>query len=130
MYRLYSDVTQSGFCSQFCGWHGYNGNIKYSWIGVPPSGCPCYSQVSGSPNGDIAVDSAVSVIAHELAEAVTDPVLNSWYNSYGYENADICSWNFVGRIWYNNYYYNMVAGGLRYYVQSNYNLATQSCSMN
>ena len=69
------------------------------------------------------------MIAHELAEAVTDPLVNAWYNSNGFENADICAWNFVGKTLSGNYYYNMVAGGLRYYVQSNYNLATQTCSM-
>ena len=35
-----------------------------------------------------------SVIAHELEEAATDPDLNAWYDSRGYENADKCAWTF------------------------------------
>ena len=36
----------------------------------------------------------VSVIAHELEEAATDPDLNAWYDNRGYENADKCAWTF------------------------------------
>ena len=35
-----------------------------------------------------------SIIAHELEEAVTDPDLNAWYDTRGYENADKCAWTF------------------------------------
>ena len=31
----------------------------------------------------------VSIVAHELSEAVTDPDLNAWFDSSGDENADI-----------------------------------------
>ena len=123
-----SDVTNSGFCTQFCGWHFFSGHIKLAWIGVPPSGCNCFAQ-GYSPNGNAAVDSAVNVIAHELAEAVTDPNLNAWFNSNGYENADICAWNFIGKISTGTYNYNIVVGGLKYYIQSNYNLVTKACAM-
>jgi len=30
------------------------------------------------------------VLAHELAEAATDPLLNAWYTIDGSENADKC----------------------------------------
>ena len=33
-----------------------------------------------------------SVIAHEFEETVTDPNLNAWYDTRGYENADKCAW--------------------------------------
>ena len=36
----------------------------------------------------------ISVIAHELAEAATDPKLNAWSNKNGDENADMCAWTF------------------------------------
>jgi hypothetical protein len=39
-----SDVFQTGFCTDYCGWHDNNGNIKYGWIGIPPKGCACFSQ--------------------------------------------------------------------------------------
>jgi hypothetical protein len=36
----------------------------------------------------------VSIVAHELEESVTDPDLNAWYDTRGYENADKCAWSF------------------------------------
>ena len=98
------DVQEtSGFGTQYCGWHTYgtasNGTssatIKYSFVGNPltiaPSGCGVKSP---SPNGDGGADAMASVIYHELSEAVTDPQLNAWYDTRGYENADKCAWKF------------------------------------
>ena len=36
----------------------------------------------------------VSVMSHELEEAVSDPLLNAWYDSNGEESADKCAWTF------------------------------------
>lgn len=36
----------------------------------------------------------VSVLAHEITEAASDPLINAWYDSKGNENADKCAWNF------------------------------------
>ena len=47
-----------------------------------------------TPNGDFGVDSMISVLAHELAETGSDPLLNAWYDSAGNENGDKCAWNF------------------------------------
>jgi hypothetical protein len=48
-----------------------------------------------SPNGDPAIDAAVNIFAHELAETATDPLLNAWWaDSDSDENADKCSFNF------------------------------------
>jgi len=121
-------VGETGFCSDFCGWHSNAGNYKFAWIGIPPKGCGCFTQ-STSPNGNAAVDSAVSTIAHELAETATDPLGNGWFNSDGDENGDICAWNFLNVIRGPGYYYNIVVGGLKYLIQSNYNLSTKTCSM-
>jgi hypothetical protein len=95
-----SDVTKSGFLTSYCGWHTYatiaGTNIKFSFVGDPtgPSIGSCAGQSASSPNGDVGADAMVSVIAHELEEAVTDPNLNAWYDSRGYENADKCAWTF------------------------------------
>jgi hypothetical protein len=128
VFYFISDVAQPGFCTQFCGWHTYYGSYKYSWVGIPASGCNCFAQYT-SPNGNAAVDSAVSVIAHELMETATDPLLNAWYNSNGEENGDVCAWNFVNRVYSGSYYYNLVVGSMKYYVQANYNLGSQTCTM-
>ena len=90
----------SGFLTQYCGWHTYgsiNGaNIKYSFVGdaAGPNLGSCAWQTSSSPNGDPAADAMVSVMAHELEEATSDPNLNAWYDSTGAENADKCAWTF------------------------------------
>jgi hypothetical protein len=98
------DVTQTmqgySFCSSFCGWHYYMPNgpvsMKYSFVGNPTA-CldSCAWQQAASPNGDVGVDGMLSVIAHELSEAATDPNIDAWYDdATGMENADKCAWTF------------------------------------
>jgi hypothetical protein len=88
----------SGFCTQYCGWHNHGtiagSDIKFSFVGNPDR-CPaaCAEQ-STSPNGNAGADGMASIIAHELEEAATDPDLNAWFDSRGYENADKCAWTF------------------------------------
>lgn len=101
-----------GFTTQFCGYHSYYYYydikaakyrvLKYTLIGdstgrnVPnPEGCPVDPQ---SPNGNPAGDAMLSVYAHEVAEAATDPELNAWYDINGEENADKCAWTFGSRL--------------------------------
>ncbi len=88
----------SGFLSKYCGWHtaNYFGNttIKYAFVGNAAASLGSCSVQSTSPNGDAAADAMVSVIAHELEEAATDPELSAWYDSTGAENADKCAWTF------------------------------------
>jgi hypothetical protein len=94
------DVDEtSGFCTHYCGWHTYdkiNGaDIKFSFIGDVdrcPSGCTRLRY--HSPNDNIAADGMASIIAHELSESVTDPLLNAWYTGKGDENADKCAFTF------------------------------------
>jgi hypothetical protein len=93
------DVTEtSGFCSRYCGWHthGYLGSldVKYSFVGNAARCLSACAAQSVGPNGNAGVDAMISVIAHELEEATTDPDLNAWYDSSGAENADKCAWTF------------------------------------
>jgi hypothetical protein len=76
LHSHFSDVSQPVFCTEFCGWHTYNGNIKYGWIGIPFATCGCYTQYK-SPNGNPYVDGAITSIAHEIIETATDPMLNA-----------------------------------------------------
>ena len=93
-------AATSGFLSQYCGWHTYqtvNGTvIKYSFVGngAGPGLGGCAAQVAASPNGNPGVDGMVSVIMHELEEAVTDPQFTGWYDDAGNENSDKCAWKF------------------------------------
>lgn len=120
-----SDVTaSSGFCTQYCGWHTHGTiggtDIKYSFVGNAQR-ClsSCAAQTVG-PNGNAGVDGMISVIAHELEEAVTDPDLNAWYDSRGYENADKCAWTFgTSYLAPNGAYANMQLGSRHYLIQRN-----------
>ena len=62
-----------------------------------------------------------SIIAHELEEATTDPDLNAWYDTRGYENADKCAWTFgaVSTLG-NGAQYNMTLGARNYLIQQNW----------
>jgi hypothetical protein len=94
------DVVVQEFCRAVCGFHyftfpsmvGYT--IPYAWIGNSAKQCPevCaypfaipgYMTGGGPgallpPNRDIGVDGMISVIAHELAELSTNPLVNAWY---------------------------------------------------
>ncbi len=131
-----SDVNEtSGFCTQYCGWHTHatisNVDIKYSFVGNPDR-CPsaCEAQTT-SPNGNAGADGMASIIAHELEEAATDPDLNAWYDTRGYENADKCAWTFGTEYTASNgSKYNVTLGGSNYLIQQNWvNASGGYCSM-
>ena len=62
-----------------------------------------------------------SVIAHELEEAATDPDLNAWYDSRGYENADKCAWTFGTEYTASNGSKdNITLGARQYLIQRNW----------
>ena len=121
-----ADVSESsGFCTQYCAWHTYQnlngGAIKYAFIGNPEQ-CPnaCEPQTT-SPNGNPGADGMASVIAHELEESATDPLLNAWYDSQGNENADKCAWTFGSTyLASNGSSYNMVLNGMEFLIQRNW----------
>jgi hypothetical protein len=77
-------------CSAFCGYHGnfaYNGqDIKYAVF--PYTDCRACSLP-----GKAVADILTIVTSHEIREAVTDPDLNAWYDSAGYEADDKCAWH-------------------------------------
>jgi hypothetical protein len=122
-----ADVGEtSGFCTQYCGWHTHrkinNIDIKFSFVGNAER-CPnaCSVQTTVSPNDNIGADAMASVIAHELEETVTDPRLNAWYDTSGYENADKCAWTY-GTTYNagNGSTANMNLGGLDFLIQQNW----------
>jgi hypothetical protein len=121
-----SNVSESsGFCRTYCGWHtaattgGHH--YRYSFVGNANrclNGCAAQTT---SPNNNAGVDGMVSVVAHELEEATSDPDLNAWYDSQGAENADKCAWTF-GHSQYqvsNGSWANMHLGSRDYLIQRN-----------
>jgi hypothetical protein len=77
-------------CSSFCGYHGhfnYNGtDVKYAVF--PYTDCRACSLP-----GKAVADILTIVTSHEIREAVTDPDLNAWFDSSGYEADDKCAWH-------------------------------------
>ncbi len=115
----------SGFLSQYCGWHNINyfgsTTIKYAFVGNPAASLGSCSIQSTGPNGDAQADAMVSVIAHELEEAATDPELSAWWDASGNEDADKCAWTFgTTYVTANGAQANMVIGSLNYLIQQNW----------
>jgi hypothetical protein len=131
-----SDIAKSGFCTQYCGWHTYatvqGTAVKYSFVGNANRCLNACSAQTISPNGNAGVDGMVSVIAHELEEATTDPQLNAWYDSSGAENADKCAWTFGQKLTVdgNGAYYNMTIGSRNYLIQRNLSASDNKCYVN
>ncbi|HEY2170072.1 MAG TPA: hypothetical protein VGJ30_10650, partial [Candidatus Angelobacter sp.] len=116
-----SNVKESGFCTQFCGFHTrqtINGaDIKWAFIGNVdqcPSGCEAQTTGPNSPAAGIGgADGMANVIAHETEEAISDPDLNAWFDSSGQENADKCNFRFgTTSIAGNGSHFNQTLGGL------------------
>jgi hypothetical protein len=73
------------------------------------------------PNNDYYADPEINILSHELFEAVSDPLLNAWTDSFSSEIGDKCAWNF-GTV--NPDGSNLALNGHKYLVQlewSNYN---------
>ena len=125
----------SGFLTQYCGWHTHGtiagSDIQYSFVGDPTANLSACSAQAVSPNGNVAADAMVSVIAHELEESVTDPDLNAWFDSRGYENADKCAWTFGATyLATNGSKANVKLGGSDFLIQQNWvNASGGYCAM-
>ena len=122
-----SDVNeQSGFCRLYCGWHTAGnasaGHVRYSFVGNANRCLNSCAAQTTSPNSNAGVDGMISVVAHELEEAVTDPdPLSGWADSSNSENADKCAWTF-GHAQYqvaNGSWANMTLGSRNFLIQRN-----------
>lgn len=112
---LGNDITGDASADNACGWHSsdrlldplhlFGPIIKFGVIRNPSNivggSGSCYPNVStqpNSPNGDREADAMATVIAHEIAESLSDPEGNSgWSTVIGkkdVENADNCAWLF------------------------------------
>jgi hypothetical protein len=139
-----SNVSESsGFCTQYCGWHSagtissgtYAGQrLRYSFIGNANRCLSACAAQTISPNGNAGVDGMVSIIAHELEEAATDPdPLSGWADSGGAENADKCAWTFGQSLFTlpSGAIYNMTLGSRNYLIQRNlkYSASGSTCNV-
>jgi hypothetical protein len=92
-----SGHSTPGFGTQFCAYHGAvaaRPSVTYTNLPyITDAGGACGANfVSGPLDG-------VSIVAgHELAEVITDPLLNAWIDSSGAEIGDKCAWTGLSTI--------------------------------
>jgi hypothetical protein len=101
-----SGHNTSGFGSSFCAYHGVVSGTALSYTNLPYMPNAGYSCGWGSVTGS-ALDGVSIVEGHELAEAITDPQLNAWYDPYGSEIGDICAWTGLANVYLNGSYFAM-----------------------
>ncbi|KAJ3695829.1 hypothetical protein LUZ60_001206 [Juncus effusus] len=88
------DVLVQGFCSSRCGFHGSDSenNTAYIWVGNSAKQCPgecawpfhqpAYGPnctVLNPPNGDVGIDGIVMNLARLIADAITNPFGDGFY---------------------------------------------------
>jgi len=128
-----------GFGSQYCAYHTHGtvtagGASRIAlYAAMPhnqdfPSGCTSGYQ---SPNSDVAANSEVNTLAHEVEETTTDELGTAWYDRRGYENADKCAWTWgTLQTASNGGVYNMLLGGTPFLIQRNWkNVAGGGCAL-
>jgi hypothetical protein len=84
------------------------------------------------PQGSPDADAAVSAIAHETAEAMTDPEGTAWYSPDGFEIADMCESGpqygpFLGSA-ANGSPYNQVINGDKWLIQEMWDNVNKACA--
>jgi hypothetical protein len=130
---------QTGICAftYYCAYHGKYSNAgkKVIYANMPYtatylSSCSTLPNNAGAPNGDVAADSTINVTSHEHLEAVTDPYLNAWYDSSGYENGDECAWLFPSPLPLDGGKATVQWNLHYYYVQAEWSNAVNNCLFN
>jgi hypothetical protein len=97
-----------GICSinsnpGFCAYHALVApplvaNFNYAVVDSPTNHWTCSSDAgtntkgNQSPNNDIAADTEISMVSHEISETITDPTGGAWLDSHGYEIGDECAY--------------------------------------
>jgi len=79
-----------GSCSSFCGYHGH---FSYGGMDIKYAVFPYTDCRACSLPGKRVIDILTIVTSHEIREAATDPDLNAWFDSQGYEADDKCAWS-------------------------------------
>jgi hypothetical protein len=93
-YAVYVDLPRKGSYCAYHSWGSCNGTpieFAFFWNLDGDAGCDPQDTLTGHSQGLAAL---ANVSGHELAEAITDPTGNGWYDSGGSENGDKCVWTF------------------------------------
>ena len=112
--------------TQYCAYHSYFGsNTIYANMPYADSRCQAGFLGQHFPNSADG-DASANLTSHELTEAITDPLINAWYDASGEELGDKCAWNFGSPSWDGGLANEMWAGHF-YDVQLEYDNHTSSC---
>ncbi len=122
--------------SAYCAYHSaFNrtGETVYATMPFPiyrsNTGSSCTDENLGgdgkvqSPTGDVDADVEISPLSHELAEAITDPDGDAWYDSSGYENGDECAYVYGAVSGPSGGLYNQSVNGHHYLTQEEFSNA-------
>ena len=89
-----------GFGSQFCAYPGAvaaTPNITYTDLPyIADAGSACGADTVNGGSGRL--DGVSIVEGHELAESITDPLINAWLDAGGNEIGDKCAWTNLANI--------------------------------
>jgi hypothetical protein len=115
--------------AQYCAYHGYFssslGTVTYAnmpYADTVPAAC----DEGQYPNTNTA-DATLNVTSHEHNEAITDPLLNAWYDRQGNEDGDKCAWTFGALAGTASAQYNQTINGHRYYLQQEWSNSGSAC---
>ena len=110
------------FCAYHSAFHTRAGWIVYA---NQPFGNVhgCETGKSTQPNG-ADVDDTLNLVSHEHNESITDPIGTAWFNRFGDEQADICSFAF-GSVAANGS--NQIINGNPYQLQEEWGNASRRC---
>jgi hypothetical protein len=87
--------SERGFGTQWCAYHGdvsSDPNVTYTYLPyMTDAGTSCGENSVNSGSAGL-LDGVSIVEGHEMAESITDPLLNAWIDSSGEEIGDKCAW--------------------------------------
>jgi PKD domain len=112
----------------YCGYHSNTGFPGILYAVIPYNAVKGHCQSDNPrPNGSTA-DPAISTIAHELAETVTEPIGGAWSAGNGDEIGDLCISSFGPALGGSqNGRYNEVIDGGHYWIQELWSNFSHHC---
>lgn len=126
------DSTPFSQCANldYCGYHGYINQATPIIYAMLPYGDDKGCGMPSYPNNLPAAEAAASTASHEIAEMMTDPLLDAWSSSQGWEIADLCDYISTSDGYKNTWYggkANQMWNGHFYELELNYDNHVKSC---
>ena len=101
----------------------------FVYTGTHNNASPPSTLTQQAPNGNAAFDSGVGVYSHELAESITDPYADAWYDFIGSEIGDWCEANYPTFSGSNGAQYDVTMNGHHYLNQELWSNVANGCAL-